>query len=181
MRFLLFYSQILELPFLGELIIVGIELELICLEAYFIEKWIESLEVHLVYILLFDSLCKYWLISKTYGSTPLRLCELIVFYNINIAVQCLSHRQYGYLHLLQHIRIPIRWLLLIKINLQRSITERHLIIPRWYWIIPEIHEAVPSESRGGWSAVIGGLIVHELHASADLMVGVGLLGTLEGG
>lgn len=66
------YDHILELPFFGEGVVIGIKLKLIRFEADFIEKGVESLEVHLVYIFLLNSLSEDGLICKAYRPASLR-------------------------------------------------------------------------------------------------------------
>ena len=66
------HYHILELPLLGEGVIIGVEFELIGLEADFIEEGIESLEVHLVNVFLFNALSEDGLVCETYRPAPLR-------------------------------------------------------------------------------------------------------------
>jgi hypothetical protein len=148
--------------------IKSIKFKFICFETYLIQEWVKSLKIHLIYILLFNTLSHYRLISKTDSSTSLWRSKLIIFYYIkeitclSLHISCLYSCWYCCSRWLNIIGYSSSWLLLdiyILISFFMSlflwsITKCHLVITTWYWVISEIHKTVPSKSRRWWSTII---------------------------
>jgi len=171
------------LPLFGEGVVEGVELKFVGFEADLIEEGVQSLEVHLIDILLLDSFGQDGLIGKADGPAPLRRCELVVLNDVDVAVLSLHSERASrievlvlvlilvLLKLLERIGVPLR--LFVLHNFLRSITEGHLVFSGRDAIIPEVHEAVAAEGRAGGPAVVGALVVEDLDVGYVVRLGLG--------